>query len=252
MKLSTLAPSFLVVSFALAPSLATAQASAQPAAQAAAPDGLKGPVAQTSYAIGFNFGSQMKNDGVTIDPTLVMRGMQDAQSGAKPALGEDQMGAVMGALQRSVVEHRRQAAAQRAQVLAQSAEKNKTDGAAYLKANAAKPGVVTTADGLQYQVIVKGTGPTPKATDTVVCNYKGTLIDGTEFDSSAAHGGPASFPVGGVIKGWTEALQMMPVGSKWRLVLPADLAYGEQGAGSDIGPNSVLIFEVELVSIKAG
>jgi FKBP-type peptidyl-prolyl cis-trans isomerase len=150
------------------------------------------------------------------------------------------------------MEHRHAAAAERQQALALSGEKNKTEGAAYLKANAAKPGVVTTADGMQYQVLVKGTGPKPKASDTVVCNYKGTLIDGTEFDSSAAHGGPATFPVGGVIKGWTEALQMMPVGSKWRLVLPADLAYGAQGAGAQIGPNAVLIFEVELVSIKAG
>ena len=248
MRFSTIAPSALVMSFALA-----SLAAAQPAATSApAPDSLKDTVAQTSYAIGFNFGTQMKNDGVTIDPAQVLKGLQDAKSGGKPALTEEQMGEVMGALQKTVIAHRREAAAEHAKAMAATGEKNKTDGAAYLKANAAKPGVVTTADGLQYQIITKGTGPTPKATDTVVCNYKGTLIDGTVFDASEAHGGPASFPVGGVIKGWTEALQMMPVGSKWRLVLPAELAYGDQGAGADIGPNAVLIFEVELVSIKAG
>ena len=255
MRLSAIAPSLLVMSLAaasLAPTLASAQAASQPSAQAPAPDGLKDPTAQVSYAIGFNFGSQMKKDGVSLDPNLMVRGLQDALSGAKPALTEEQMGEVMGALQKTVMEHRHAAAAARQQALAQTGEKNKTEGAAYLKANAAKPGVVTTADGLQYQVLVKGAGPKPKATDTVVCNYKGTLIDGAEFDSSAAHGGPATFTVGGVIKGWTEALQMMPVGSKWRLVLPADLAYGAEGAGAQIGPNAVLIFEVELVSIKAG
>jgi FKBP-type peptidyl-prolyl cis-trans isomerase FklB len=251
MRLSTLAPSLLAMSVALtslAPSLATAQA----AAPSAAPAGMKDPGAQASYAIGYNFGSQMKKDGVTIDPNLMLSGLQAALSGAKPALNDDQMGAAMAALQKTVMEHRHAAAAEHAQALAQMGEKNKTEGAAYLKANAAKPGVVTTADGLQYEIITKGTGPKPKATDTVVCNYKGTLIDGTVFDASAAHGGPATFPVSGVIKGWTEALQMMPVGSKWRLVLPSTLAYGDQGAGPQIGPSAVLIFEVELVSVKAG
>ncbi len=255
MKFCNLAPSILLLSIAsmsLAPSLAAAQAAAQPPAQAATPDVLKDPTAQVSYAIGFNFGSQMKKDGVTLEPNQMVRGLQDALSGGKQAMTEEQMGEVMAGLQKTVMEHRRAAAAARQQVLAQMGGKNKTEGAAYLKANAAKPGVVTTADGLQYQVLVKGTGPKPKATDTVVCNYKGTLIDGTEFDASATHGGPATFAVGGVIKGWTEALQMMPVGSKWRLVLPAELAYGAEGAGPQIGPNAVLIFEVELVSIKAG
>jgi FKBP-type peptidyl-prolyl cis-trans isomerase len=253
MRLSALAPSLLVMTLAipsLAPSLAAAQAAAQPPAQAAAADGLKDPTAQVSYAIGFNFGSQMKKDGVNLDPKQMVRGLQDALSGGKPALTEEQMGEVMGALQKSVMEHRHAEAAARQQALAQTGEKNKTEGAAYLKANAAKPGVVTTADGLQYQVLVQGSGPKPKATDSVVCNYKGVLIDGTEFDASAAHGGPATFTVGGVIKGWTEALQMMPVGSKWRLVLPSELAYGAEGAGPQIGPNAVLVFEVELVSIK--
>jgi FKBP-type peptidyl-prolyl cis-trans isomerase len=127
---------------------------------------------------------------------------------------------------------------------------NKTAGDAFLAANKTKPGVVVLPSGLQYKIITTGTGPKPPAADTVVCNYKGTLLDGTEFDSSYKRGKPAEFPVGQVIKGWTEALQLMPVGSKWDLYIPSDLAYGERGAGGVIGPNAALTFEVELLSIK--
>jgi FKBP-type peptidyl-prolyl cis-trans isomerase FklB len=128
---------------------------------------------------------------------------------------------------------------------------NKKEGDAFLAANKTKEGVVTLPSGLQYKILTTGTGPKPTAADSVVCNYKGTLINGKEFDASSKHGGPATFPVGGVIKGWTEALQLMPVGSKWQLFVPADLAYGQRGAGGDIGPGATLIFEVELLSIKA-
>ena len=130
------------------------------------------------------------------------------------------------------------------------AENNKKDGAAFLAANATKPGVVTLPSGLQYKILSPGTGPKPTATDSVICNYRGTLLDNTEFDSSYKRGQPATFPVGGVIKGWTEALQLMPVGSKWQLFIPTDLAYGDRGAGADIGPGATLIFEVELLSIQ--
>ena len=130
-----------------------------------------------------------------------------------------------------------------------AAESNKKDGAAFLAANAAKEGVVTLPSGLQYKVLVAGTGPKPTATDSVVCNYRGTLLDNTEFDSSYKTGQPATFPVSGVIKGWTEALQLMPTGSKWQLFIPSDLAYGERGR-QPIGPNATLIFELELLSIK--
>jgi FKBP-type peptidyl-prolyl cis-trans isomerase len=126
---------------------------------------------------------------------------------------------------------------------------NKKEGDAFLAANKAKEGVVTLPSGLQYKIITAGTGPKPAATDSVVCNYRGTLIKGTEFDSSYKHGEPVTFTVNGVIKGWTEALQLMPVGSKWQLFIPSDLAYGDRGAGADIGPGSTLIFEVELLSI---
>jgi len=133
----------------------------------------------------------------------------------------------------------------------QAGEANQKEGEAFLAANKSKPGVVTLPSGLQYKILKEGTGPKPTATDSVVCNYQGTLINGTEFDNSYKRGEPATFPVNGVIKGWTEALQLMPVGSKWQLFVPADLAYGPRGAGADIGPNSTLIFEVELLSIKA-
>ena len=129
-------------------------------------------------------------------------------------------------------------------------EPNKKAGDAFLAANKTKEGVVTLPSGLQYKILKEGTGPKPTPADSVVCNYRGTLIDGKEFDSSYKRGQPATFPVGQVIKGWTEALQLMPVGSKWQLFVPADLAYGDRGAGPDIGPGSTLIFEVELISIK--
>ena len=129
-------------------------------------------------------------------------------------------------------------------------EANKKEGDAFLAANKAKDGVVTLPSGLQYKILTQGTGPKPTATDSVVCNYRGTLINGTEFDSSYKRGEPATFPVSGVIKGWTEALQLMPVGSKWQLFVPSDLAYGERSPGPEIGPDSTLIFEVELLSIQ--
>jgi FKBP-type peptidyl-prolyl cis-trans isomerase FklB len=129
-------------------------------------------------------------------------------------------------------------------------EPNKKAGDAFLAANKTKEGVVTLPSGLQYKILKEGTGPKPTPADSVVCNYRGTLIDGKEFDSSYKRGQPATFPVGQVIKGWTEALQLMPVGSKWQLFVPPDLAYGDRGAGPDIGPGATLIFEVELISIK--
>ena len=131
----------------------------------------------------------------------------------------------------------------------QAAETNKKEGEAFLASNKAKAGVVALPSGLQYKIIKEGAGPKPTAADSVVCNYRGTLLDNTEFDSSYKRGEPATFPVGQVIKGWTEALQLMPVGSKWQLFVPSELAYGEHGAGADIGPNATLVFEVELLSI---
>src|SRR6202453_1509165 len=218
---------------------------------AAAPLVLKTDKDKETYAIGLNIGKSIHRDGVEVDPNILSRGMKDALSGAKPALTDDEAKAVMMSLQTRV----RKQQAEQAQVAAEAAKKvgeaNKAAGDAFLAANKTKEGIVTLPSGLQYKILTQGTGPKPTAADTVVCNYKGTLLDNTEFDASSKHGGPATFPVGGVIKGWTEALQLMPVGSKWQLFVPADLAYGQRAMGPDITPGATLIFEVELLSIKA-
>ncbi|MGA8300935.1 MAG: FKBP-type peptidyl-prolyl cis-trans isomerase [Terriglobales bacterium] len=200
-----------------------------------------------SYALGMNIasglGANLKKQNVEVDWSLVAQGLKDGASGGKTRLTEDEAKAVLTEVQNDVRKEQQEK-------MKEAADKNKTEGQAFLAANKDKEGVKTTASGLQYKVITEGTGPKPTASDTVVCNYKGTLIDGKEFDSSYKRGEPATFPVSGVIKGWTEALQLMPVGSKWQLFIPSDLAYGERGAGAEIGPNSTLIFEVELISIK--
>ena len=195
-----------------------------------------------SYAIGLNVGKNLHRDGIDVDPKIVLRGLQDELAGGKILLTDDQIKSVLTDLQTQV----RQKQEEKTQALAES---NKKDGAAFLTANSTKAGVVTLPSGLEYKVLVAGTGPKPSATDTVVCNYRGTLLDNTEFDDSYKRGQPVTFPVSGVIKGWTEALQLMPVGSKWQLFIPSDLAYGERGK-PPIGPNATLIFEVELLSIQ--
>jgi len=194
-----------------------------------------------SYAIGLNVGQSLHRDGIVVDPRIVARGLQDAMAGGKVLLTDDQIKTVMTDLKNQV---RQEQEAKRQAAL----ETNKKDGAAFLAANATKPGVVTLPSGLQYKILVAGTGPKPTADDRVVCNYRGMLLDNTEFDSSYKRGQPVTFPVTGVIKGWTEALQLMPVGSKWQLFIPADLAYGERGQAT-IEPNATLVFEVELLSI---
>ena len=194
-----------------------------------------------SYAIGLNVGQSLHRDGIVVDPKIVVRGLQDAIAGGKVLLTDDQIKTVMTDLKNQV---RQEQEAKRQAAL----ETNKKDGAAFLAANATKPGVVTLPSGLQYKILVAGTGPKPTADDRVVCNYRGMLLDNTEFDSSYKRGQPVTFPVTGVIKGWTEALQLMPVGSKWQLFIPADLAYGERGQAT-IEPNATLVFEVELLSI---
>ncbi len=195
-----------------------------------------------SYAIGTNVGKSLHRDDIDVDPKILLQGLQDALADGKLLLTDDQIKTVMTDLQNQV----RQKQEEKRAALA---ENNKKDGAAFLAANATKEGVVTLPSGLQYKILTAGTGPKPSATDSVVCNYRGTLLDNTEFDSSYKRGQPATFAVGGVIKGWTEALQLMPVGSKWQLFVPPDLAYGER-ARDPIGPNATLIFEVELLSIQ--
>jgi FKBP-type peptidyl-prolyl cis-trans isomerase FklB len=218
----------------------------QAAVAAKSPDGfeLKTDKDKASYAIGMNIGQNLKRQSEVIDPAVVERGMKDALAGDKTLMTEDEAKAALGTLQANMRKKQEEQ-------VQQMAETNKKQGDAFLAENKTKAGVVTLPSGLQYKILTEGTGPKPTANDSVICNYKGTLLDGTEFDSSAKHGGPATFPVSGVIKGWTEALQLMPVGSKWQLFVPADLAYGQRGAGGGIAPNSTLIFEVELVSIKS-
>jgi len=242
MKTSALVlASFLASSLAL--SAAAQDAKAPPEAATPVPDALKDPTAQASYAIGLSIGAGLRRDAVTVDPAMLAQGVKDAVSGSKPLLSEDQMRAALTRLQADVQ------AAHQAKV-EHAAETNKAEGAAFLKTNGAKPGVTTLPSGLQYEVLTTGTGKKPTADDTVLCNYRGTLLDGTEFDSSYKRGAPDTFPVSGVIKGWTEVLQKMPVGSKWRIYVPSELGYGEKGAGADIGPNAVLIFDIELLSIQ--
>lgn len=198
---------------------------------------------KASYAIGQNIGTSLKRDQLDVDPNIVSQGLKDAMSGAPSKISEADSQEAMGKL-RSAVMAKKQAES------AQAGEANKKAGDQFQAANKAKPGVVTLPSGLQYKVVKEGTGPKPKATDMVTVNYRGTLIDGTEFDSSEKHGESATLGVNQVIKGWTEALQLMPVGSKWQLVIPPDLAYGPNGAGNVIGPNSTLVFDIELLSIK--
>lgn len=209
-----------------------------------APLVLKTPKDKASYAMGMNFGTGLRKQSIDIDPAILARGLRDAFSNSKTLLTEDEARAVLTQLQSDM--------RKKQQDLAQVAgEANRKQGATFLETNKSNAGVVTLPSGLQYKVLQEGAGSKPAVTDTVVCNYRGTLLDGTEFDSSYKRGQPATFPVNGVIKGWTEALQLMPVGSKWQLFIPADLAYGNTGAGGQIGPGATLIFEVELISIQA-
>ena len=199
---------------------------------------------KASYAIGMNWGTGLHRQGIDVDSAALIQGMKDALAGGKTLLTEDEARSALMQLQKDMQEKQQAKAAQ-------EGEANKKEGDAFLAANKTKEGVVVLPSGLQYKILTPGTGPKPTATDSVVCNYKGTLINGTEFDSSYKRGEPATFPVTGVIKGWTEALQLMPVGSKWQLFIPPDLAYGARGTpGGPIGPNATLIFEVELISIK--
>lgn len=206
---------------------------------------LKTDKEKASYALGANIGTGLKKQAVSVDPAIVARGLKDAMSGGKMLMTDDEIKASLQQLRSDVMKDQ-QAKAHAA------GEANRKESDAFLAANKAKDGVKTLPDGLQYKVVTEGTGPKPTASDTVTVNYRGTLTNGTEFDSSYKRGQPATFSVGGVIHGWTEALQLMPVGSKWELYIPPDLAYGDNPPpGSGIAPGSTLVFEVELLSIGA-
>jgi FKBP-type peptidyl-prolyl cis-trans isomerase FklB len=222
----------------------TAKTGAAATTKTPAPLTLKTQNQKSSYAIGMNIGKNLKRDSVEVDPAILVRGLKDALAGNKLLLTDEEAKAALTGLQAEV------RAKEEAKTKAAAVENKKT-GEAFLATNKTKEGIVTLPSGLQYKIIKEGTGPKPTAEDTVLCHYRGSLVDNTEFDSSYKRGEPLKIPVGGVIKGWTEAIQLMPVGSKWQLYIPSDLAYGERGApGSPIGPNSTLVFDVELISIE--
>ncbi len=203
------------------------------------------------YALGVDVGQTLKRQPIDFDQTQFVNAIRDTMTGAKAQLTDDQVKEVLTNFSKEMQAKQQ---AQQAQVQAgakAAGEKSKAEGTAFLTANKAKPGVQTLPDGLQYKIVTEGTGPMPKESDTVTVKYRGTTIDGKEFDASEKHGGTATFPVKGVIPGWTEALQKMKTGAKWQLFIPSELAYGDTGAGADIPPGATLIFDVELVSIGA-
>ena len=210
-------------------------------AQEAKPESLE---QKASYGIGLNMGRQMKQQGVEIDADWLARGLRDALAGGKTMLTDEEIQTAMQELQQKLM-------GEQQKKMAEMAETNVKEGGEFLAANKEKEGVITLPSGLQYKVLTEGSGAIPTAEDTVSVHYTGKLTDGSVFDSSVERGTPATFGVTGVIKGWVEALQLMKVGSKWELFIPSDLAYGPTGKGPVIGPNAVLVFEVELLEIVA-
>jgi FKBP-type peptidyl-prolyl cis-trans isomerase FklB len=229
-----------------APATAAGQAPATkaPAAQAPAPgSGFKTQKEKLSYAIGMEMGKGVKSQGLDVDPTIMIQGLSDGISGGKSQMSEEELRQVISSLQQEI--RQKQMQAQQA-----AAAENKAKGDAFLAENLKKEGVVVLPDGVQYKILTAGQGKKPAETDAVLCNYKGSFIDGSEFDSSDKAGKPVPFEVKNVIPGFKEILQLMPVGSKWQVVVPSNMAYGERGAGGVIGPNATLVFEIELVSIQ--
>ncbi|GDX64648.1 MAG: FKBP-type peptidyl-prolyl cis-trans isomerase [Ignavibacteria bacterium] len=207
-----------------------------------APMELKTQKDKASYSIGVSIGKNLKDQKVDITTDILVKGLLDAYTGAKTQLTEKEMGDVLTQFQQEIMAKAQEEAAKKG-------GENKTKGEKFLADNKNKPGVKSTPSGLQYSVITEGTGPKPTASSTVKVHYTGKLIDGTTFDSSVDRGEPVEFPLNGVIKGWTEGVQLMSKGSKYKFYIPAELAYGERGAGNAIGPNETLVFEVELLDI---
>ncbi len=233
-----------LTSFAiLVAAIAVAQAAEPPAPPAAPVMDSKSAADIASYGIGLQIANNFKADGVEVNVDQLILGLKEAMQGVKPRYTDSELQAAFQAFGRAVQ-------AKRDQRSLAAGEKNKREGEAFLAANGKKPGIKTLASGLQYQVLKAGQGASPKGTDTVRVNYEGTLLDGKVFDSSLRSGQPVTFRVDGVIPGWTEALQLMHIGEKWRIYVPSELAYGANGAGGVIGPHAVLIFDVELLGIE--
>jgi len=239
-------PAFALATLLLAGPCFAQQSGAAPAPSPQQPQLQKPQLTlqqKVSYGIGLSLGRSLKRDGLEVDPKLVLQGLQDGLAGREPLVSLQELQAAFQQLQ-AQLQAKQQAALQAL------AKKNLEEGQRFLENNKKRKGVVTLKSGLQYEVLKSGNGPSPKPTDVVRTHYVGKLIDGTVFDSSVARGEPATFRVDRVIKGWSEALQLMKVGDKWRIYIPADLAYGGRGVPPRIGPNSVLIFDVELLGIE--
>jgi FKBP-type peptidyl-prolyl cis-trans isomerase FklB len=213
---------------------------------------LKDDKDKISYSLGVDIGRTLQRLELDLNIPALSQGIADVLGNKPKALTDEQVQQTLQAFQQQMMRKQQEVMSKKQDEMKVVAEKNKTDGKKFLDDNAKKPGVKTTASGLQYKVIKEGTGEKPSETDTVETNYRGTTIDGKEFDSSAKHGSSFTLPVNGVIKGWAEALKMMPVGSKWQIYVPADLAYGDEGYGDDIPPGSTLVFDLELLNIKKG
>jgi FKBP-type peptidyl-prolyl cis-trans isomerase FklB len=240
----------LLVCSAFASYAEDAKPSPSPSANPASTSTFKDEKDKVSYSLGVDIGRTLQKFQLDLNEAALSQGIADVLDSKPMAMTDQELQTTLQAFQQKMMQKQQEAQSKKQEEMKGVAEKNEADGKKFLDDNSKKPGVKTTASGLQYKVIKEGSGDKPKDTDVVETNYRGTTIDGKEFDSSAKHGSTASFPVNGVIKGWSEALKLMPVGAKWELYVPADLAYGAEGYGDDIAPGSTLVFEVELLNIK--
>jgi FKBP-type peptidyl-prolyl cis-trans isomerase FklB len=227
-----------------------AKSSASPPTTSPGSSTFKDEKDKVSYSLGVDIGRTLQRLQLDLNQNALSQGITDVLGNKPMAMSDQELQQTLQAFQQKMMQKQQEAMSKKQEEMKAVAQKNKAEGKKFLDENAKKADVKTTPSGLQYKVIKAGSGDKPKDTDVVETNYRGTTIDGKEFDSSAKHGSSFSFPVNGVIKGWSEALKMMPVGSKWQLYIPADLAYGDEGYGEDIAPGSTLVFDVELLSIK--
>jgi FKBP-type peptidyl-prolyl cis-trans isomerase len=227
-----------------------AKSSASPPTTSPGGSTFKDDKDKVSYSLGVDIGRTLQRLQLDLNQNALSQGITDVLGNKPMAMSDQELQQTLQAFQQKMMQKQQEAMSKKQEEMKAVAQKNKAEGKKFLDENAKKADVKTTPSGLQYKVIKAGSGDKPKDSDVVETNYRGTTIDGKEFDSSAKHGSSFSFPVNGVIKGWSEALKMMPVGSKWQLYIPADLAYGDEGYGEDIAPGSTLVFDVELLSIK--